>query len=342
MEPTLAGYAHEIACPELPVKPAATPAITDAPTRGRLFLGPQEAARKNALQELRNATVTGIVNCTLTYPNHHEKDDIEYCNVPVNDESGGDLLVYMEGASQFIEHHVSRGGSVLVHCAMGVSRSTTVVMAYLIRYHNLSREQAYERVKQCRPTASPNQGFWKELEAFEQRCNSQVTEEIKDDSNGPDSLFSAYFWEQLELFDGRWRQKEAPNETVQDDMNMIPDSFRTEQGIKQSLATFQTIGHLLEDPQERFPELSANLSVGANRMILFLALHFVYSRGILDADLKWFGALCRILTSTSGMDCAECIVSILTDDDSDFVEMWAGEIFSNDVSRIQLAIQNET
>ena len=34
-----------------------------------IFLGPQQSARKAALPDLLAAKVTGIVNCTLTYPN---------------------------------------------------------------------------------------------------------------------------------------------------------------------------------------------------------------------------------------------------------------------------------
>ena len=48
----------------------------------------------------------------------------------VQDSEYEDLLIHLPRACRFIEDAVSRGGRVLVHCVMGVSRSTTVVAAY--------------------------------------------------------------------------------------------------------------------------------------------------------------------------------------------------------------------
>jgi len=95
-----------------------------------IYLGPQQAAGPSALSELRSAHITGIVNCTNQFPNHHHHDHaageesssssssaVEYCNVPVNDEIAINILVYFDGATEFIRRQVKDpGGSVLVHC----------------------------------------------------------------------------------------------------------------------------------------------------------------------------------------------------------------------------------
>jgi protein-tyrosine phosphatase len=57
-------------------------------------------------------------------------------------------------------------GKILVHCLAGVSRSATIVIAYLMKTQNLPFEQAYEVVRQKREFANPNQGFRKQLEEF--------------------------------------------------------------------------------------------------------------------------------------------------------------------------------
>jgi protein-tyrosine phosphatase len=46
----------------------------------------------------------------------------------------------------------------------GMSRSVTVVIAYLMCYEHLSMAQALTHVKRARPVADPNMGFITQLE----------------------------------------------------------------------------------------------------------------------------------------------------------------------------------
>ncbi len=46
---------------------------------------------------------------------------------------------------------------------MGVSRSGTVVVAYVMRRLGLDRQEALKRVRECRRVANPNFGFWEML-----------------------------------------------------------------------------------------------------------------------------------------------------------------------------------
>ena len=55
----------------------------------------------------------------------------------------------------------------MVHCAMGVSRSTSLVLAYLIKHKHLTLKQAYEMVSERRTCVGPNQGFWRQLLEYE-------------------------------------------------------------------------------------------------------------------------------------------------------------------------------
>ncbi len=63
---------------------------------------------------------------------------------------------------QYLEH----GMNVLVHCHLGVSRSPAVVVAYMIRYHGLSYDQAMEHVAIRRPCIDPIEHFKEVLKKF--------------------------------------------------------------------------------------------------------------------------------------------------------------------------------
>jgi hypothetical protein len=76
----------------------------------------------------------------------------------------------LTSAVQFIHEARANGGQVLVHCAMGASRSSAVVIAYLIAAFNLDRDQALQFTARQRPLVGPNAGFWEQVRAFEGTC----------------------------------------------------------------------------------------------------------------------------------------------------------------------------
>lgn len=61
-----------------------------------------------------------------------------------------------------------RGWSVLVHCHMGISRSTLVVTAYLMRSRGWTWREALEYVKSKRPCIDPNPYFITGLADYEE------------------------------------------------------------------------------------------------------------------------------------------------------------------------------
>lgn len=57
---------------------------------------------------------------------------------------------FLEDILKFIEVHIQKGG-VLVHCAMGLSRSAGIIIAYLMKKHpSWKWEQALDYVNQSR------------------------------------------------------------------------------------------------------------------------------------------------------------------------------------------------
>ncbi|WWC62551.1 uncharacterized protein I303_105147 [Kwoniella dejecticola CBS 10117] len=57
-------------------------------------------------------------------------------------------------------------GGVLVHCQAGMSRSATVVAAYLMREYDLDPVQAVVALRDKRPVVDPSETFWHQLGLF--------------------------------------------------------------------------------------------------------------------------------------------------------------------------------
>ena len=63
------------------------------------------------------------------------------------------------------------GGKVMIHCQAGVSRSSTIVIAYIMKYSGLSMTSAFHYVKSKRTIVAPNFNFMGQLLEFEQQLN---------------------------------------------------------------------------------------------------------------------------------------------------------------------------
>ncbi|PFH48684.1 hypothetical protein AMATHDRAFT_5592 [Amanita thiersii Skay4041] len=86
--------------------------------------------------------------------------------ISLDDTEDADVLVHLLPAIHFIQAEMDKGRGVLVHCQAGVSRSATIVAAYLMYSRNMDTESALELIKEARPNVEPNQNFLQQLEIF--------------------------------------------------------------------------------------------------------------------------------------------------------------------------------
>ena len=75
---------------------------------------------------------------------------------------------------KFIKEAKEQNGSILVHCKMGVSRSASCVIAYLMKEYKLNMHQALEKVREQRPIVDPNEGFLRQLEEYNGILNAKM------------------------------------------------------------------------------------------------------------------------------------------------------------------------
>jgi len=129
----------------------------------RVFLG--NAASSANLIGLQRAGTTHVVNATATLPNHFE-GTLSYLRLPLNDSLDDDLTPHLERACRFMSEALEHGGSVLVHCQQGVSRSASVVLAFCVRECGMELDAAKEMVHRLR-WIWPNEAFKQQLRQFE-------------------------------------------------------------------------------------------------------------------------------------------------------------------------------
>ena len=79
--------------------------------------------------------------------------------ISAEDSPDQNLLQQFERTNAFIERALADRGSVLVHCAMGVSRSATILCAYLMYKQSISFLPALGQLQEGRPLCAPNLGF---------------------------------------------------------------------------------------------------------------------------------------------------------------------------------------
>ena len=87
--------------------------------------------------------------------------------IAVNDCSTQNLKSHFDEAIEFIRHAKQTKSKVLVHCQAGISRSPTLVIAYLMKEYGKTMDDAYSMVRKKRPIIAPNLIFMSQLMDFE-------------------------------------------------------------------------------------------------------------------------------------------------------------------------------
>ena len=106
----------------------------------------------------------------------YEKLGIQHYHIDAYDSEDTNLKKWFHATNNIIAHHVIRGQRILVHCTAGVSRSATIVIAYLIyishcrgnkRPNKAIIHALYKFVRNKRNCVLPNSGFYNQLIDYE-------------------------------------------------------------------------------------------------------------------------------------------------------------------------------
>lgn len=150
-----------------------------------------------------SAGITHIINATLDQPNQFE-NSVKYLRIQLDDKPNVDLHSWLPRTTEFMKTAIDddqikgfkallckkapqnnevidskaenmtvitekkkHQGCILVHCNLGKSRSSTIVLGYLMQVLQWSLHDASGWLKDCRPHIRPNVGFLDQLLAYE-------------------------------------------------------------------------------------------------------------------------------------------------------------------------------
>ncbi|XP_053357984.1 dual specificity protein phosphatase 13 [Clarias gariepinus] len=131
-----------------------------------VYIGNEVAARDKST--LYSMGITHIVNAASgpphvnTGPRFYRDMAVDYYGVEADDSTDFLISFFFYPTARFIHAALSNKGKVFVHCLMGVSRSATLVLAFLMICEQLTLKEAARVVRQHRDIC-PNPGFLNQL-----------------------------------------------------------------------------------------------------------------------------------------------------------------------------------
>ncbi|NXG25605.1 STYL1 protein, partial [Grallaria varia] len=142
----------------------------------KLYLGNFKQACDQKIQE--DLKIKALVNVT-EQPAPLFAEGGECLHISVPDSLEADLFSFFPTICQFIDAQM-KGGAVLVFSSLGISRSTTVTMAFLMHSCQFSLKRAWDYLRKCKSFTSPHRGFLDQLSAWESQIHGATITDISE------------------------------------------------------------------------------------------------------------------------------------------------------------------
>ncbi|KAJ8540351.1 hypothetical protein K7X08_030270 [Anisodus acutangulus] len=135
-----------------------------------VYLGGDAVAKDKDI--LKQNRITHVLNCVGFVCPEYFKSDFVYRTLWLQDSPSEDITSILYDVFDYFEDVREQNGRVFVHCCQGVSRSTSLVIAYLMWREGQSFDDAFEYVKAARGIADPNMGFACQLLQCQKRVHA--------------------------------------------------------------------------------------------------------------------------------------------------------------------------
>lgn len=137
-----------------------------------LYVGDAEISQNIGL--MKDLDINCVVNVAFECDNLFEAD-FTYSNFPFEDHPSSILSRSFDEACEVIAHHMHLGLTSIVHCSDGNSRSAAFCVAYLMRKKRATLKQAWNLVKNVRPTVNLHQEYFQQLLQYERQVHGSNT-----------------------------------------------------------------------------------------------------------------------------------------------------------------------
>lgn len=118
--------------------------------------------------KLRMNHINLIINCTNELPNV-SIPKVDTMKISIDDVPTANIGRHFDRCADQIKRNRESGGRTLVHCMAGISRSSSICIAYLMKHEGMKLKDAYNHVKARRPIIRPNPGFFRQLINYEKQ-----------------------------------------------------------------------------------------------------------------------------------------------------------------------------
>ena len=145
----------------------------------KFYLGDMRNRQHTKL--LKHLGITHIVD--ISRGKFDDEELFEILAIDLNDVPHAPINEYFDEAVEFIDNAfgADEKNRVFVHCQAGISRSTTIILAYLMKKRGYSLYEGYKLCQRNRPKIHPNDGFLKHLVEFEMKVYVKSTKQQMDD-----------------------------------------------------------------------------------------------------------------------------------------------------------------
>ena len=109
---------------------------------------------------LNRKRINVILNITDEISNFYETDNqFTYYRFSIRDNNLDEITTILNETYNVLDHHLSKGDRVLVHCYMGASRSASVVIYYIMKKFKIKYWKALRTLKNQRPVINLTEKF---------------------------------------------------------------------------------------------------------------------------------------------------------------------------------------
>nr|XP_056721342.1 serine/threonine/tyrosine-interacting-like protein 1 [Euleptes europaea] len=141
----------------------------------KLYMGDYRQASNQQMQ--KDLKIVAHVNVSEETDTFFPKSSKNLLHIPIPDSPEGNIYPHFCKICHFIDSHKGR---VLVFSLSGISRCSTVAVAYLMHTHHLTLMKAWSCIQKCKANMRPNRGFVQQLSQWERHIYMTAITDISE------------------------------------------------------------------------------------------------------------------------------------------------------------------